>query len=44
MIEKEFKNLDELTEAYKKGGIGDGTIKKFLNSVIAVFMLMTLHQ
>lgn len=30
----EFKNLDELTEAYKKGGIGDGTIKKFLNSVI----------
>ena len=30
----EFKNLDELTAAYQKGGIGDGVIKKFLNSVI----------
>ena len=30
----EYKNLDELKEAYKKGGIGDGTIKKFLNSVM----------
>ena len=30
----EFKNLDELKEAYKKGGIGDGTIKKFLYEVL----------
>ena len=30
----EFANLDELMEAYSKGGIGDGTIKKFLNNVI----------
>lgn len=30
----EFKNLDELKTAYKKGGIGDGVIKKFLNSII----------
>ena len=30
----EYKNLDELKKAYLKGGIGDGTIKKFLNSVI----------
>ena len=30
----EFKNLDELKEAYKKGGIGDGTVKKFLNSIL----------
>lgn len=30
----EFKNLEELTEAYKKGGIGDGRIKKFLNDVM----------
>ena len=30
----EFKNLDELKQAYTKGGIGDGVIKKFLNSVI----------
>jgi tryptophanyl-tRNA synthetase len=30
----EFKNMDELKKAYKKGGIGDGTIKKFLNSVL----------
>lgn len=30
----EFNNLEELTAAYQKGGIGDGTIKKFLNSVI----------
>lgn len=30
----EYKNLDELKEAYKKGGIGDGTVKKFLNSVM----------
>lgn len=30
----EFKNLDELKAAYQKGGIGDGTVKKFLCSVI----------
>ena len=30
----EFNNLDELKEAYTKGGIGDGTIKKFLNSIL----------
>ena len=30
----EFKTLDELKEQYVKGGIGDGTCKKFLNSVI----------
>lgn len=30
----EFKNLDELKEIYKKGGIGDGTIKKFLFEVL----------
>ena len=30
----EFKTLDELKDQYVKGGIGDGTCKKFLNSVI----------
>ena len=30
----EFNNLDELKQAYQKGGIGDGTIKKFLNNII----------
>ena len=30
----EFNNLDELKEAYKKGGIGDVKIKKFLYSVL----------
>ena len=30
----EFKNLDDLKEHYVHGGIGDGTCKKFLNSVI----------
>lgn len=30
----EFKNLDELKNAYKKGGIGDGRIKKFLFEVL----------
>ena len=30
----EFKNLHELEEAYAKGGIGDGRIKKFLNDVM----------
>ena len=30
----EFKNLEELKEAYAKGGIGDGRIKQFLYEVI----------
>ncbi len=30
----EFQNLDELKSAYKKGGIGDGRVKKFLFDVI----------
>ena len=30
----EFNNLKELEEAYQKGGIGDGRIKKFLYEVI----------
>lgn len=30
----EFKNLNELKDAYTKGGIGDGTVKKFLYEVI----------
>lgn len=30
----EFKNLKELEDAYQKGGIGDGRIKKFLYEVI----------
>ena len=30
----EFKNLDELKAAYKKGGIGDGRVKNFLYEVI----------
>ena len=30
----EFNNLNELKEAYTKGGIGDGTIKKFLCNVM----------
>ena len=30
----EFKNLDELKKAYKKGGIGDGKVKSFLLEII----------
>lgn len=30
----EYKTLDELKEHYVRGGIGDGTCKKFLNSVL----------
>ena len=30
----EFNNLNELKDAYKKGGIGDGRIKQFLNNVL----------
>ena len=30
----EYHNLDELKEHYKRGGLGDVKIKKFLNNVI----------
>jgi tryptophanyl-tRNA synthetase len=30
----EYQNLDELKEHYKRGGLGDVKIKKFLNNVI----------
>lgn len=30
----EFKNLDELKDAYSKGGIGDGRVKQFLFEVM----------
>lgn len=30
----EYKNLDELKEHYKKGGLGDMKIKRFLNNII----------
>ena len=30
----EFNNLDELKNAYTKGGLGDGKIKQFLNNVM----------
>ena len=30
----EYANLDELKEHYRKGGLGDVTIKKFLSSII----------
>lgn len=30
----EYKNLDELKDHYKRGGLGDVTIKKFLNNII----------
>jgi tryptophanyl-tRNA synthetase len=30
----EYKNLDELKEHYKKGGLGDVKLKKFLNNVL----------
>ena len=34
----EFKTLEELKAEYVKGGIGDGTTKKFLNNVLNKFM------
>ena len=34
----EYKNLEELKEHYTRGGIGDGTCKKFLNEVLNRFM------
>ena len=30
----EYHNLDELKEHYVRGGIGDGTCKKFLNTIL----------
>lgn len=30
----EYKNLDELKAHYKRGGLGDMTIKKFLNNIL----------
>ena len=30
----DYKNLDELKEHYKRGGLGDMKIKKFLNNVM----------
>ena len=30
----EYKTLDELKDHYVRGGIGDGTTKKFLNNVL----------
>ena len=30
----EYKNLDELKEKYKQGGLGDVVIKKFLNNIL----------
>ena len=30
----EYKNLDELKEHYKRGGLGDVKIKKFLNNIL----------
>ena len=30
----EYKNLDELKEHYRRGGLGDMKIKKFLNDVL----------
>ena len=34
----DFKTLEELKAQYVKGGIGDGTTKKFLNNVLNKFM------
>lgn len=35
----EFKNLDELKQAYKKGGIGDVRIKRFLIDILEELLL-----
>ena len=29
-----YQNLDELKAHYRKGGLGDGTVKKFLNEIL----------
>ena len=31
---KESKNLDELKAHYRRGGLGDGTVKKFLTEIL----------
>ena len=30
----QYANLDELKEHYRRGGLGDGTVKKFLNEIL----------
>lgn len=30
----DYKNLDELKAHYERGGLGDVTVKKFLNNVM----------
>ena len=32
----EYQNLQELKDHYTRGGLGDGTVKKFLNNVMQV--------
>ena len=34
----EYKNLDELKDHYRRGGLGDVKIKKFLNKVLEDFL------
>ena len=34
----EYKNLDQLKDHYRKGGLGDVKIKKFLNKVLEDFL------
>ena len=29
-----YKNLEEMKEHYRRGGLGDGTVKKFLNEIL----------
>ena len=35
----EYKNLDELKEHYRRGGLGDVVIKKFLNNILQDLLL-----
>ena len=35
----EYKNLDELKDHYRRGGLGDVKIKKFLNKVLEDFLV-----
>ena len=34
----EYKNLDELKDHYRRGGLGDVKIKKFLNISFKIFI------
>lgn len=34
----EYKNLDELKDHYRRGGLGDMVIKKFLNNVLQAYL------